>query len=162
MRDPVNRDPTDRDAAFEAAGRLLAHRARSLAELRRRLGAKGFDEATVDATLARLEDLRLVDDDAFARERAAGLARRGSGPRLIRARLAAAGIDAGLARAALEAILAEGGEDGLARAALSRRYGDLADADGDLKRKAAAYLVRRGFSPEVAGRVAGVFSDGGA
>ena len=154
-------DPDDREAAFEAAGRLLAHRARSVAELERRLARKGFDAGTVAATLARLADLRLLDDAAFARERAAGLARRGSGPRLIRARLAAAGITGDLARAALEATLDEG-EDALARRTLDRRYGDLSEADPDLRRKAAAYLVRRGFSPEVAGRVAGVFSDGGA
>jgi len=153
-------DPDDREAAFEAAGRLLAHRARSVAELESRLSRKGFDAETVAATLARLADLNLLDDDAFARQRAAGLARRGSGPRLIRARLAAAGITGDAARQALDDAL-EGGEDALARRTLERRYGDLGDADRDTRRKAAAYLVRRGFSPEVAGRVAGVFADGG-
>jgi len=152
---------TPREKAFDAAGRLLAHRARTEAEIRRRLAQKGFEDEVVEHTVSRLLGLDLLDDGAFARERAQGLLRRGSGPRLVAARLAAAGVAAEAARAALdEALRAEGGEDALARRTLERRHGDLDGAAPDERRKAAAFLVRRGFSPEVSGRAAGVFSDG--
>lgn len=154
---------TPEEKAFDAAGRLLAHRARTEAEIRRRLAQKGFEDAVVEHTVSKLHGLALLDDAAFARERAQGLLRRGSGPRLVAARLSAAGVAPDAARAALEAALeAEGGEDAVARRALERRHGAVRGAEPDLRRKAAAFLVRRGFSPEVAGRAAGVFTDGEA
>lgn len=155
---PASDDPFEQ--AFEAAGRLIAHRARSEHELRGRLARKGHDPEVVDAVVERCLELRLLDDAAFARERAGGLARRGTGPRLMRARLAAAGVDEGRTGASIEAALeGAGGEEALARETLRRRYGDPADLDDTQRRKAAAWLVRRGFSPSVAGRVCGIFAD---
>ena len=157
----MGREPkAPEEAAFDAAARLLAHRARSRAELARRLAQKGFEEAVVAETLTHLEHLGLIDDAAFAAERVRGLLRRGAGPRLVRARLKEAGVPDALVEAALVAALDEaGGEEAVARETLKRRGSGGPPRTEREARRAAAYLVRRGFSPSVAGAVAGVFRD---
>lgn len=52
--------------AREAALSLLAHRARSRMELRRRLHRKEFSEAAIDEVMTWLEERDYVDDAAFA------------------------------------------------------------------------------------------------
>ncbi|HKP75481.1 MAG TPA: RecX family transcriptional regulator, partial [Longimicrobiaceae bacterium] len=52
--------------ARDAALSLLSYRARSAAELKRRLKRKGFDDATSASTVERLDELGVVDDAAFA------------------------------------------------------------------------------------------------
>lgn len=56
------------EQAKEACLRLLAVRARSRAELARRLAAKGFSAEVAEAALARLAEVSLIDDAGFARE----------------------------------------------------------------------------------------------
>lgn len=83
----------DTRAAMEAAGRLLSRRAHSEAELRQRLTSKGFEDEMVEATITRLGDLSLVDDQEFAEQWVEERARRmGLGPRRLRAELEAKGI----------------------------------------------------------------------
>jgi regulatory protein len=68
---PVTVAPDEEDEAYrkamKRAGRLLASRSRSEHEVRERLGRAGYEGAVVDRVVARLRDLRLVDDLAFAR-----------------------------------------------------------------------------------------------
>ncbi|HWV38659.1 MAG TPA: regulatory protein RecX [Vulgatibacter sp.] len=138
---------TSYDDALRRAYEQLARRARSEAEIRRKLLQEGADEAVVDRVVARLQELRYLDDDAFARARARGLAARGFGPLAARSKLALAGvpphrIEAGVA----EAFEREGA---LARQALARRLAGR--PPGDLERKERERLLRwlagRGFSP---------------
>src|SRR5690606_35758700 len=56
------------EQAKEACLRLLAVRARSRAELTRRLAAKGYTAEVADAALDRLAEVGLVDDAAFAEQ----------------------------------------------------------------------------------------------
>ncbi len=89
-------DPLDR-----AVG-LLARRAHSQWELRRKLRMKGFGAEAVDGAMARLVELGYLDDSSFAK----GLVqRRGAlrGPRALSAELAAKGIDRADADAAVAA-----------------------------------------------------------
>jgi regulatory protein len=145
--------PTDTDAAraaLDAAGRLLSRRAFSKSELRNRLAAKGFEEHVVDQTLHRLGELRLVDDQSFAKdwveERAT---RKGLGSRRLRAELESKGVPL----EHVEEALATDPEEELARAK--------ALAADRLKRLARlplqkqggrlfAWLVGRGFEEETA------------
>lgn len=53
--------------AVESASRFLGHRPRSIAEVRRNLVEKDFDEGVIDAALGRLTQLGYLDDPAFAR-----------------------------------------------------------------------------------------------
>src|SRR5918996_3790945 len=96
--------------AMERAGRWLALRPRTESELRDRLQQGGFEGGTVERALARLAELRLIDDEAFARQWVEERARRkGLGPRALVAELEAKGISAEVAGAAVEA--AAGGEE---------------------------------------------------
>ncbi len=61
------RGEDDVHKAVDSALRLLAHRPRSLAEIRRNLSEKDIDEAVIAAALERLTNLGYVDDAAFAR-----------------------------------------------------------------------------------------------
>ncbi len=67
--------------------------------LRRKLRERGWDaegEPEITRLVDRLVSLRYVDDEAFARSKAAGLLRRGYGPRRVSQALSAAGIEAEL------------------------------------------------------------------
>lgn len=111
----------------EAALRLLAARARSRAELRRRLLARKLPEAVVEETLDALASSGLIDDDAFARAFVRD-----------RVRLRPRG------RAGLEAELrARGVARGAAEAAVAEVFDDEAVSDGSLAREAAAAWLRR-------------------
>jgi regulatory protein len=87
-------------SAYDAGIRLLARRAHSRVELRRKLARRGYDGEEIDVVMARLERLGYVDDAAFAvghvRRRAVSL-----GPLALSAELAARGVDRGLADAAV-------------------------------------------------------------
>jgi regulatory protein len=81
---------------------LLARRAHSRSELRRKLRMKGYEAEAIDTAMARLAELGYIDDQAFAREL---VRRRGAlrGPLALSAELAARGVD----RADVEAAVAE-------------------------------------------------------
>jgi regulatory protein len=75
--------------------------------LERRIRRTGADPADgtpmIDAVIARLQGLGLVDDRRYAEAKAAALARRGGSARAIRARLGEAGVERPLIEAALAA-----------------------------------------------------------
>jgi regulatory protein len=81
---------------------LLARRAHSQSELRRKLRMKGYQPEAIDAAMARLLELHYLNDQDFAR----GLVRRRGairGPLALSAELAARGVS----RAETEAAVAE-------------------------------------------------------
>jgi regulatory protein len=135
--------------AMERAGRWLALRPRTESELRDRLQG-GFEEATVDRALARLAELRLIDDDAFARQWVEERARRkGLGPRALVAELEAKGVSSEVAGAAVEA--AAGSEERRAVEWAQRQLGRVADLPlGRQAQRIRAGLLRRGFELETA------------
>ena len=136
--------------AMQRAGHLLASRPRTEHEIRIRLSSAGFEDPIVDRTIARLIELRLVDDAAFTRQWIAerAVAKGKAGQALI-SELAEKGVD----RELVEEALAESGIDEVAQAAaLAARF--LPKVAGrPLERQAEALmgrLLRRGFSHEVA------------
>ncbi len=132
--------------AMHRAGHLLARRSRSEREMRDALGSAGFDFATIDRTMARLRQLRLVDDAEFARRWIAERADRRGRVALL-AELEAKGVPSDVAAEALEPIEEEARATELAARHLAR-LGGL-----PLARQAAriqGMLLRRGFEEEVA------------
>jgi len=148
--------------------RALAHRPRSEAEIRSRLG-KAELGAEADETVAWLMRLGYLDDAAFARARARGLVTGGrAGPRLVERRLRAAGIVDAAARDAIREAMQEAtGERGvpaevaLCRALAARRVkgGDVGGLEDKARSRLARWLLGRGFAGPVVARVVGTFDD---
>jgi regulatory protein len=137
------------------AYRLLGHRARSRAELRRRLLQKEHEEEVVDTVLERLADEGLLDDAEFARRYVAdtrALARWGS--QRIRRGLAELGVAAPVIDAAVGSADAGGDEDAeYARAlAVLAAKGPPRPPLEAARRRAYEVLVRRGFASGLAYR----------
>ena len=57
----------DPQVVLEAAARFLEARSRSVSEVRRRLTSAGYQPELVDGAIARLEELGVLDDEAFAK-----------------------------------------------------------------------------------------------
>jgi regulatory protein len=150
--------------AKAVALRYLAASARTEAQLRARLEKDGLG-APADAVVEWLRQLRYLDDDAYARSRARALVASGRlGPRVAERRLQRAGIEAGVARAAVAGALSEevpGGELALCRALAERRARGtpLAGLDARARGRLARFLLGRGFSSAAVARVLGGFED---
>lgn len=119
-------------------------------------------EDAIEALLADLERLGLLDDGSFAAARARSLAAKGRPPRRIAQLLAAEGINRPLIDRALEGLAEEhaAAPDALELEtaiafARRRRFGPFAPPDGSGKppEKALAAFARAGFSSRIARRV---------
>jgi regulatory protein len=93
-----------RAEARDAAAKALVHRDRSRASLFARLRAAGIAPWAADQALDTLERAGIVDDERFARLRAATLAARGSGDALIEHELLTARVSETHVRAAIAAL----------------------------------------------------------
>ncbi|WP_149196135.1 regulatory protein RecX [Luteimonas suaedae] len=140
---------------------LLVRREHSRRELERKLAARGVEVEEAARAVERMAAEGWQDDTRFAvslaRSRVAG----GYGPQRIRVELESHGLDAAVIEAAFAA-LAEDGEDDWrerAQAQVERRFGDLSAADQDRRRKAAEYLIRRGFDIGIVRRATGFAPD---
>src|SRR5205823_6007716 len=110
---------------YVTALRILGYRFNSEAELRRKLRAKRFDDATISETLARLRDEKWLDDERFAAAFVRTRVQKGIGRLRIRRELMAVGIDDDVAERAVREHA--DGEDERLRAAyekLARRMSD--------------------------------------
>ncbi|HEX6209449.1 MAG TPA: regulatory protein RecX [Methylomirabilota bacterium] len=153
-------EPPDTDAAVEIAARYLATRPRSRREVERRLQRAGADEAVIDATLDRLEQLGFVDDAAFVRWWAEQRDRHSPrGRRMVEAELRQRGVS----REAIESLRESWedperapGDEGLpgsdaerARIALERHLrGRPVPEEPRALQRLGMFLMRRGFDPE--------------
>lgn len=126
---------------------LLVRREHSQRELARKLTARGIPQADADAAVARMATEGWQDDARFAASLARSRAGGGYGPVRIRAELESHGIAAEMIAAALAALAETGEDDWLAhaRALVARRYGMRTARTPAMQRKAADFLLRRGF-----------------
>jgi regulatory protein len=137
-------------SAYDAAVRYLGGRNRSVAEIRRHLRGKRFDDTVIDAAIDKLRAQRYVDDGAFARYWVEQRDQfRPRGDRALTSEL----LRKGVARETIEIALGErspGAEVERARQAISRpitRWQTLEPAER--KRKIHAFLAARGFDYDV-------------
>lgn len=150
---PKRRSREPLGSAYEPALALaydqIARRARSEAEIRARLAKAGSEPAVVDRVIERLRELRYLDDEAFAKGRARGLAARGFGPRAVASRLYQAGVQAPLAQQGIDETFA-GEEASLARRALERRLKgrEWTALEPKERERLFRWLAGRGFSPQ--------------
>jgi regulatory protein len=138
--------------AREAALRLLAVRPRSAAELLRRLRMKGYEPEIGEEVIARLRELGMIDDAAFAglvvRDR---VRLRPQGARRLASELRAKGVDDETAHAAIRETME--GEDTdereLARRAAEKWRPRPGEEPASARRRLHGYLARRGFDSDV-------------
>lgn len=149
------REPKQPLPLHERALGLLAVRQRSRRELRTRLLQAGFEPEAVDAELVVLEEVGLIDDEAFARSVAEqGAGRRMQGRRAVAASLSAKGVDRGTIERALDGLDGPGEEErafALARSRASRLAGAPPQAAA---RRLTEFLARRGYAHGLARRAA--------
>ena len=144
------RAASDTRKACDKALRCLSVRLWAAGELYQRL-CRDFDEHSAAAAVAKMQQLELLDDASFARQKAAWMARRNKSPREIRMQLARCGVDEAITEAVMEELFAQNEEElSPARQAilrlLERPYAARLAAGETDKVKAA--LARRGFTHE--------------
>jgi regulatory protein len=129
---------------------MLARAPQSESELRRRLVAKGYQEATAEATLTRCRELGWVNDAVFALDRARALRRRGAGALRIGGDLEARGVPEPLIVEAVDM-----SRDGRSEAALAREALGNAPEPASAPGRAWRLLMSRGFPEDVVMDVVG-------
>ena len=149
-REPPPSDDPEK-AAFVDALRRLARRDHSEEELRRALARKGHEVDVVARVLTRLRGERALDDrrfaEAFSRSR---LAHYGLGRQRVRQDLRRRGVPKATVEAGLKEALADVPEEQVVDK-LARRYwsAHTRDVPAQRLRKLWAFLVRRGFPPDL-------------
>ncbi|MFM7027104.1 MAG: regulatory protein RecX [Chakrabartia sp.] len=121
-----------------STGKLTAYLARKVRE--RGWAGGNAAVAEIDAVVARMAELRYVDDQSYADMKAASLTRRGYGPRRVRQALTAAGIGADMADTALTPV-AEAAETLALDFARRKRLGPFSQQPQDPKHKARAFAM---------------------
>jgi regulatory protein len=169
----------DPAVVLEAAARFLEVRSRSVSEVRRRLSGAGYRPELVEGAIARMTDLGMLDDEAFARSWVESRDRaRPRGERAIREELRLKGIDRETAdivlgerreRAAAAPGEGHGPGDGepvsadrtAAERLLAKQARALARVADPRQRRQRAYvlLARHGFDPETCREVAATVAD---
>lgn len=145
----------DPAVVLEAALRFLEPRERSIGETRRRLSRIGYREDLVEGAIARLVELGMLDDQAFARTWIESRDRvRPRGERALRFELARKGVDRATADETIAERAAEHPEaDAEAAARLLARSARALARVGDprtRRQRAYALLARNGFDSETA------------
>jgi regulatory protein len=126
----------------------LAAKAQSVAEIEAKLAARGVAAEEAATVVAEAVRLGYLDDAELAGQLARGLCARGYGRRRALQALRRRRVPDPVAEAAVDAAYGDADEDALARSALRWRRTD----DDASRRRAASFLVRRGFSPSAAWR----------
>jgi regulatory protein len=122
--------------------RSLAVRMQSRAEIAKKLAARDVPLEVAREAIERVAAYGYLDDASLAGQLARGMQARGYGRRRAEQKLRQRGLSAQLAATALDEAYGERDEVELAREALGRR----AVGDDAERRRAVAFLARRGFS----------------
>lgn len=122
---------------------LLVRREHSRRELARKLTARGVATEDAQAAVDRMTAEGWQDDARFAEQLVRSRANNGYGPLRVRAELGTHGLDREAVAAAMDAYDGDWAEN--ARDLVRRRFPGGLD-DSAIRRKAADFLIRRGFS----------------
>ncbi|UCC82104.1 MAG: regulatory protein RecX [Gemmatimonadota bacterium] len=145
--------------AIDAALNFLSYRQRTGREVRRKLVERGFSADVIEAALARLAAVHLVDDEAFVgayvRDR---IAHRPMGVRRMIQELYQKGITREVALPVIQEVLREEETDerALAERVVEKKRHTLKSRTQDervLRRRLRDHLIRRGFETRVANDV---------
>jgi regulatory protein len=138
-----------RDPAHTYALKLLTARGYSVRDLGRKLTRRGYPQAEVDATIARLTESGLLDDRRFAEQYARGrIVNDSASPRRVVQLLSRYGIPRAVAESAVQHVIEDEALDPAANAhTLARkRAAALTGLEPAVaRRRLYGYLARRGF-----------------
>ena len=140
----------DPEEIGQSALRLLAAREHSMAELRRKLQARGGGDGAVERVLAGLQEQGLLSDVRFVTDYVAERLRKGFGPLRIRSELRERGIEAGLIAHGLE-LDEEVWMEVLTRAH-DKKFGAASPSGRAELARCARFLEYRGFTAAQVGR----------
>jgi regulatory protein len=141
---------TDLSKAKTSAFRFLKIRQRSVLELSQKLAAKGYEKATVEATVAFLLDKKFLDDHAFAKAWVRYRQARPYGPQRIRLELRQKGINEEFIKESLQEAFGDYAEDDVVLDLARRRAARYQGIDPVKRRKRVFdFLARRGFGLDV-------------
>lgn len=130
--------------ALNKAMDYLSMRAYSSNELYQKLCQKLEDKPAAAAAVARCVELGMLDDEAFARQRAAQLVARGKSPMQIRAYLMEKGVERSVAQQVLEELQEEHDPVESILGLIQRQYAR--KLEQGKQQAVIAALARRGFS----------------
>lgn len=143
------RRPRSPPTALQRALGLLSRREHSRKELIAKLQHRGIEGTEAESAVERLMQEGWQDNDRFACSLARMRVNHGYGPIRIRAELATHDITEEQASAALDDVLNDRDDAwrDIAHSLVVRRYGDVSERvhDPGLRRRAADFLIRRGF-----------------
>ena len=141
--------------ARRAAFHILAHRGHSRLEVMEKLQRREFPPRIVSAVIKELEAGHYLDDRLFALTWAQGaVERRHLGPLALRTGLRLKGIDREIIEEVLQRVYAEKDEEQVAVTIGRRRLERMQPGGPEgSRRRLASYLMRKGFTSEVIGKV---------
>lgn len=129
---------------------LLKFRLRSENELRQRLKKKKFDADIIELTLFFLKDKGFIDDNYFAKTWIESRIKKPLGIRRLKAELSIKGINKAIIDTQIDEIKKSYSEEDIVGGIAKDRLNKLKGIDPQkAKKRVYAYLLRRGFSPEV-------------
>lgn len=129
---------------------LLKFRLRSEKEIYARLKHKKFDEEIIKQTILFLKDKGFIDDRIFAKAWIASRIKKPLGLGKIRQELNLKGIDKEIIDSQISEIKQDYSEEDLIKKIAKLRLAKLKGIEPRCaKRRVYAYLLRRGFSPEI-------------
>lgn len=129
---------------------LLKFRQRSSKEIYLRLKKKKFEEQVIKQTIDFLRGKGFIDDRVFAKAWISSRLKKSLGLRRIRQELDLKGIDKEIIDSQIGAIRGEYSEEAIVAEIARERLSRLKGVQPDIaRRRLYAYLLRRGFSPEI-------------
>ena len=135
---------------MQRAFRFLGYRFRSEAEVLKYLDRRGYSAAIAETITAKLRSLNYLNDEKFARNWAHSRAEtRGYGPKRIEQELKIKGIGQALIQEVIRETFGPGDESENAKKLLENRFRNKKLEDVKMRRRAAAFLDRHGYSHRV-------------
>lgn len=129
----------------------LSYRIRTISEIKKRLKKAKLQEETIEKVITHLKELKLVDDEAFARQLVAEkIKNKPSGKRMIEKKLYEMGIPKQVGESVLDELMDEETEKSLAVKVYDKLLPKLQGLDRqDARKKIFAKLASRGFNFDI-------------
>lgn len=130
---------------------FLSYRIRSVKEIKDKLKLKEISQGTIEKTIAHLKELKLLDDEEFARQLVKEkLASKPVGKAVLKQKLFQKGISAEISERVLEESFNDSNEKEFVKEIFNKYFGKVKGLDVFKQRKKMFdYLARKGFDFEI-------------